>query len=221
MQRMVGYSSLLAAAILVATACAEDPGRDASTGAVKGVVLFSGGAAPKDAIVGDAVLSLIGAALRPHAGDGGGAKPAPAAAVLNQKNLTFVPHVLAVMAPATVEFKNGDAVMHNVHAECLANRPFNLAQLAGKRSKVTFTEPEIIQTQCEVHSQMRAWIVVLDNPYFTQPEKDGHFEIRGVPPGHYTLHAWHETYQDVKVEVDVKAGGTTEISPDFAQRRKA
>lgn len=150
----------------------------------------------------DAVVWLVGAA------------PAPASpnarAVFDQKDLAFTPHVLPVREGTTVEFRNSDAVLHNIHTRSRLNPFFNRAQLGGGKFDVAFPKPEVIAVNCDVHSQMNAWIVVLPSPYFAKPGRNGTFSIRNVPPGRYRLFAWHERYATVEIgSVDVSGERAT------------
>jgi len=65
---------------------------------------------------------------------------------------------------------------------------------------------------CDIHSQMTAFVVVLDNPFFVQPDEDGSFKIDRVPPGTYTLKVWHERLTAPEQKITVTAGGTAKAS---------
>lgn len=216
---MLACVVVLGAALAVARVAADDGGTPAQTGSVKGSVLFSGGEAPKGVVTGDAVIYLVGEGLK-AAPPAGADDPAAPVAVLSQKDITYVPHVVVVTVGAPLEVRNTDAILHNVHTQSVKNAEFNIAQTGGSKETLTFKKSEIFHVGCDIHSQMSAWILVLENPYFARPGTDRGFEIKGVPPGHYTLRAWHEAYKPVSIEVDVKVGGATEINLDFADKRK-
>jgi hypothetical protein len=113
---------------------------------------------------------------------------------IEQKGCRYVPHVLGIRVSQPLEVINDDATMHNVHGLSQANREFNFSQpVQGMKNTNTFTKPEVmIPFKCDVHSWMRAYIGVLDHPYFAVSASGGTFELRGVPPGTYTIEAWHE-----------------------------
>jgi plastocyanin len=121
--------------------------------------------------------------------------PVPAQAVsMDQKGCHYIPHVFGVQVGQPVEITNSDPTLHNVHAVAHANREFNAGQpLQGMKMTHTFTTKEImVPFKCDVHGWMNAWVGVLDHPYFSVTGKDGAFSLNGLPPGTYTVEAWHE-----------------------------
>jgi plastocyanin len=143
------------------------------------------------------------------AADGAGAQPQGELAI-RQKNQTFVPHVLPVVAGATVEFPNDDPVFHNVFSLSSA-RSFDLGRYPKGASKsVRFNKPGTVQVFCHIHSDMSAIVLVLDNPFFTVATA-GRYELEGVPPGEYRLIAWHERVRPIVQRVLVRAGETTAL----------
>jgi plastocyanin len=121
--------------------------------------------------------------------------PAPATpVVLSQKNCTYAPHVLGMMAGQPLELRNEDPTLHNIHAVPENNREFNMAQqIQGMRQQHTFSAAEVlIPFKCDVHNWMRAYVGVLDHPFFAVTGADGSFEIKGLPPGTYEIEAVHE-----------------------------
>lgn len=135
-------------------------------------------------------------------------------AVMNQKDLTFVPHVLPVLAGGTVDFLNSDDVLHNVFTPDKCAEKMNLGTWPkGETRSYTFEEIGCQSVLlCNVHPEMEAWVVVLQNPYFAKTEKDGAYEISGVPAGKYNLVAWHEKLKKSSVEVEVPDSGATEVN---------
>ena len=112
---------------------------------------------------------------------------------LEQKGCHYVPHVLGVRVGQPLQVVNGDSTMHNVHGTPSTNREFNFSQPVPMTSTVTFTTKEVmIPFKCNVHSWMHAYIGVLDHPYFAVTGAGGTFDLRTVPPGTYTIEAWHE-----------------------------
>ena len=125
---------------------------------------------------------------------------------------TFIPHVLPVMAGSTVEFPNQDPIFHNVFS-LSGTRTFDLGRYPkGDSRSVTFDQPGIVPVFCHLHSDMSAIILVLETPFFTVPDGDGQYRIDDIPPGSYTLVAWHVRSERVEKKVEVIAGEVLEIN---------
>jgi plastocyanin len=135
---------------------------------------------------------------------------------MDQRGCVFVPRVVIVPAGGTVEFLNSDRLLHNLHSVAKDNPPFNRTQPKGRAIPVAFPRPEIIRVNCDLHSWMRAWVVVADHPYYALSNEAGEFTLPSVPPSTYTLSIWHETLgittrevtvgpQDARVTVELKA----------------
>jgi len=139
----------------------------------------------------------------------GGKKAAPMAkAVMDQRGKQFIPHVLVVTVGTTVQFPNNDTVFHNVFAYFNAKK-FDLGMYPrGATRTQTFDRPGLVAVLCNVHSEMSAYIMVVDTPYFAVTDKQGRFRIKSVPPGSYTLRAWHESGAVLTQAVTVKAEDT-------------
>lgn len=136
--------------------------------------------------------------------------------VMDQKNMTFVPHVLPVVAGTTVDFLNSDQVLHNVFTPEKCANKFNLGtwprgEVRSFKFEKTGCAPVVL---CNVHPEMEAFVVVLQNPYFAVTDKSGLFVIRDVPEGKYTVKAWYRKFVDVSREVAVTKEG--EVSIDLA-----
>jgi plastocyanin len=114
--------------------------------------------------------------------------------VLDQQGCRYVPHVMGLMVGQPLKILNSDGLLHNVHALPEVNQPFNQAMPASVTESVkTFSKPEApFKIKCDVHPWMGAWVSVLDHPYFDVTGEDGGFEIANLPPGSYTIEAWHE-----------------------------
>jgi plastocyanin len=121
--------------------------------------------------------------------------PVPSTVViLDQKGCRYTPHVLGAQVGQRVEIINSDPTLHNVHALAATNQEFNMGQpLPGMKHTHTFSAREVmVPFKCDVHSWMRAYVGVLDHPYFSVTGPDGSFSLKGLPPGTYTIEAWHE-----------------------------
>jgi plastocyanin len=135
--------------------------------------------------------------LRPYAGavvwldpQTAAAAPAPARAVLSQRNLTFEPHVLAVRVGTTVDLPNNDRVFHNVFSFHDGKR-FDLGLYpVGTSKQLTFDRAGVSRIFCNIHPGMAAYVLAVDTPFFAVSDSDGRFSIPAVPPGAYTYHAW-------------------------------
>jgi plastocyanin len=140
----------------------------------------------------------------------------PTAVVLDQKGCRYVPHVLGVQVGQRVDIVNSDPTLHNIHALPMANREFNTGQpIQGMKSTRQFTAREVmVPFKCDVHPWMNAYMGVLDHPFFAVTGANGSFELKGLPPGTYTVEAWHETLgsQTQMVTIGAKETGTAEFS---------
>lgn len=129
-------------------------------------------------------------------------------AVLDQKGCMYVPRVLALMTNQPFEVKNTDPTTHNVHPVSRENHPWNRSLEAGEAPYVTtFAQQELaIPVVCNIHPWMRAYLFVFAHPYFDVTAKTGTFELKNLPPGTYTIEAWHERFgtQDVSVTIGPK-----------------
>jgi hypothetical protein len=126
-------------------------------------------------------------------------------AVLDQKDCMYVPRVLAMMVNQPFEVKNTDPTTHNVHPIPRDNHPWNRSIAAGEQPYVTtFTHPELaIPIVCNIHPWMRAYLFVFADPYFDVTNKSGTFELKNLPPGTYTIEAWHERFGTQEVSVTI------------------
>lgn len=125
-------------------------------------------------------------------------------AVVDQKELTFIPHVLPILKGTTVDFLNSDTVAHNIFSPSETADKFNLGTWQrGKRKSYTFNKLGVVELLCNLHPEMSAYILVLSNPYFTKTEKDGKFIIEDIPNGSYTLSVWHERIKTQSKEIMV------------------
>jgi plastocyanin len=143
-----------------------------------------------------------------------GAKGAAKAvkATVDQHGCKFVPHV-TVMTPGELELKNSDDILHNIHTYSTANPSINKAQPKFKKVMTEkFEKPEMIKLTCDVHSWMLGWVAVMPSPFFGVTDASGATKIDNVPPGKYTVEAWHETLGKQTKEVEVKAGQTAKVA---------
>lgn len=145
-------------------------------------------------------------------------KPPSEPVVMDQKNLTFIPHVMPILVGTKVNFLNSDDVLHNVFSPDDCAGKFNLGSWPkGQEKSYVFTKPCMVTLLCNVHPEMGAYILVLETPYFAVTDKDGNYSIKGVPPGQYTLKIWHEKLKGQEVSITVPDKG--DVNQNFSIRR--
>lgn len=143
--------------------------------------------------------------------------PPAQAAVIDQRGCWFQPRVLGIETGQTLEVINSDPVTHNIHPRAHLNREWNQSQSAGAAPLARrFVRPEVmIRVKCNIHSWMKAWIGVVDHPYFAVTGMDGTFAIRNVPPGSYTIAAWQEELGTEERQVTVTPSGNAALNFTF------
>jgi plastocyanin len=128
------------------------------------------------------------------------------AATIEQKDRRFVPDLVVIPVGATVSFPNLDPIFHNVFS-LSGSKSFDLGNYPmGETRHVTFTRPGIVALNCHLHANMSASIVVTPNRWATRAGSDGNFVIRDVPPGLYSIVAWHRVAGTFRQPVE--SGGT-------------
>ena len=139
---------------------------------------------------------------------------------LNQQNCHYTTRVLAFQVGQEVRITNSDPLTHNIHPMAVTNREWNKVQLKGSQPLLSsFDKAEFIPVKCNLHSWMRAYFAVMGTSYFAVTGEEGQFILPGLPPGKYTLTAWHETYGTRNQEITVAAG--QQVTVDFAYNAKA
>ena len=132
--------------------------------------------------------------------------------VLEQQGCQYHPHVIAMQVAQNVDVVNSDQTTHNIHPIPKDNREWNESQPPGAAPiEKSFTREEIaIPVKCNVHPWMKAYMAVVPNPYYQVTDKDGKFDLKNLPPGTYTLTAWHELYgtSDQTVTIGAKESKT-------------
>ena len=219
-------ASTASTAPAAAPAAAVDP---ATAATVTGTIKFEGDAPKPEAIKmnADPVCMREGKGTNTEfvvVGDGGSLQnvfvyvkdglgnlkfPVPATAlVLDQKGCQYRPHVFGVQVGQPIEILNSDNTLHNVHAIPEQNREFNKAhQMAGiKHTHVFSTREVMVPFKCDVHRWMNAYVGVLDHPYYAVTGANGTFELKGLPPGTYTIEAWHEKLGTKTAQISIAAG---------------
>ncbi len=143
--------------------------------------------------------------------------PPSGVVTIDQKGCRYHPHVFGMRVGQKLEILNSDPTLHNIHATPKSNTEFNTGQpIQGMKTEHTFNSAEImVPFKCDVHGWMNAYVGVLDHPYFTTTGADGKFSLKGLPPGTYTVEAWHEKLGATTQSVTIAAKETKDISFTF------
>jgi plastocyanin len=178
---------------------------------------YKGGGRTDEALVVNKDGTLANVFVYVKAGLEGKRFEAPSKPVtLDQNGCWFQPRVLGIRTGQTLSVTNSDPVTHNVHPMAQVNREWNQSQGGGDPPlNRRFTEPEVmVPVKCNIHRWMRAWIGVVDHPYFAVTGSDGSFEIPNLPPGEYTVAAWQESLgaQEQSVKVDPSGHASVEFT---------
>jgi carboxypeptidase family protein len=144
--------------------------------------------------------------------------PAPTAeVVLDQHGCMYEPAMLGMQVNQPLKIRNSDDTLHNIHPRPTVNAEFNIGQpRKGMETTKTFDKEEVmIPVGCDVHPWMRAYISVLDNPFYAVTKDDGTFEIKGLPAGEYEIEAFHGKLKSQDQKVTVKDGETAALNFTF------
>ena len=151
----------------------------------------------------------------------GSAQTSTTVPVFDQKNCVYTPHVLAMDVGQTFKVTSSDQTGHNIHPlpnPMTGNIGWNQSQPPGAAPiEKSWKATEVIPVQCNIHPWMHAYFVVVKGPYATTDE-NGNYTINNVPPGNYTVTAWHETYNTQMQKVTVAAGAAA--TADFTFKAK-
>jgi plastocyanin len=136
---------------------------------------------------------------------------------IDQKECRYHPHVFGMQVGQPLEILNSDPTLHNIHAVAKNNREFNNGQpIQNMKTTHTFTAPEVmVPFKCDVHGWMNAFVGVLDHPYFAVTDTTGGFTLKSLPPGTYTIEAWHEKLGTMTQTVTIGAKETKNIVFSF------
>ena len=148
--------------------------------------------------------------------------PPKKSALMNQDRCMFKPRVQGIQVGQDFLMKNSDPLIHNVRSFSMRNRPFNVAQppKTPDRKKVFKRKEKEIMIQCDFHPWMKAYLFVMDHPYFAVTDAKGQYQIKGLPPGKYTLTAWHEELGEQEAEITVDASGAAKAGFTFKAKKK-
>ena len=151
------------------------------------------------------------------------ATPVPSEPVtIDQRSCVYVPRVIGVRVGQTLQVRNDDEILHNVHSLSVKSNTFNVSEpKAGMVQQFKMKDEEVmLRIKCDIHSWMTTYVGVVPNPYFAVSTKGGTFEIANVPPGTYTIIAWHERYGPVTKMVTVRAGAVAAVDFTYTGKEK-
>ncbi len=146
-------------------------------------------------------------------------EPAKEAVHLDQRGCLFAPRVVGVRAGQTIAVKNSDPVSHNIHPMPKDNRDWNEQQSPQSPDlERHFARMEVmIPVKCNIHNWMRSYIGVVEHPYFAVTGPDGKFEIKDLPPGTYTIAAWHEKFGEITQQVTLEKSASRGVSFEYTE----
>jgi len=187
---------------------ASDPMCKAATGGRR--VLDEAVIVSSDGAVANVFVQLVGDFPR---------TPVPADTVsVDQRGCVYEPRVVGMRAGQTLQVRNSDNGLHNVHGTSTDRDSFNVSQpMSGMTNTFHPRDPGILRLKCDVHTWMVAFVGVVDHPYFAVTGTDGAFTLRDVPVGTYDVRAWHERFGTVVSKVRVDAGGETSLDISYKQ----
>ena len=143
----------------------------------------------------------------------------PEPVVLDQQKCRYTPRVLGVRVGQRLSIRNSDPLLHNVRADGKINRPFNMSTpLQGVSFDRTFATREVmVPVRCDVHNWMSAFVGAIDHPFFGVTDADGRVALNGLPPGTYTIEAWHEQLGTKTEQITVGPKESKDVSFTFSR----
>ncbi len=205
---MTGRTAMtIAASVALLAAAAPSSARAQAAGSITGTVKVAGQTSSADVVV-----YLEQSPSLP--------KAPPAPAVMDQRNLKFVPHVLAVPVGTTVSFKNSDTVAHNVFSP--DHEKYNLGTFGpGLAKEHVFAKcakfPCVYAQLCQIHPEMEGYVVVVPNSFVATTNDAGQYTIQGVPPGQYQVAVWAPKGKAQPKPVTVAAGQPATVNFDVSK----
>lgn len=138
---------------------------------------------------------------------------------IESKKCRFSPHVSAAVVGTTLEIRNLDPILHNLHVRRdtrFGPTVMNVIQPAGSRSvHKSFSATGFLDIRCDVHPFMSAFIHIFDHPYFATTDSSGRFALTQVPPGLYKLQVWHELFGSRERTINVSPGENVTFEVDI------
>jgi len=136
---------------------------------------------------------------------------------LDQKGCVFLPRILGAQTDQPLKMLNSDPLAHNVHGFPQNSSSWNFSLgVKGASRTMSVAKPEaMIEIKCDIHPWMRAYVGIFEHPYFMLSGADGRFTLKDVPPGEYTVEAWHERFGVQSQKVVLGAKETKELTLTF------
>ena len=132
-------------------------------------------------------------------------QPSEESFIIDQKQMKYIPEFTVVLQGTKIGIKNSDSVLHNVFG--VGDDEFDLGTWKGDEIRYhTFNKLGEVMILCDLHPSMEAFVVVLQNPYFTLTDEEGNYEIKDVPQGRYKLKTWHDQLRSTTKNVNVPPG---------------
>lgn len=140
--------------------------------------------------------------------------------VVDQDGCMYLPRVQGAVEGQKITVRNGDPTLHNVHAFQGTRTLWNQAQPPKARNiEKSVKDVDVVKLKCDVHPWMAGYVLIHKHPYFSVSDGEGKFEIKDVPPGAYTVEAWHEKYGTKQAQVTVEEGKAAEAKFTFSEKK--
>lgn len=141
---------------------------------------------------------------------------------LNQKGCAFDPFLQVMYDGEQIDILNSDPVSHNIHTYELIGQSkktvINVSQPVQNsviKKQIALKRGTAMKLECDQHDFMHGYVFVAKNPYFAVVDQDGKFTIDNIPPGTYTVKAWHGTLGEQKASVTVAGGQSASVDFTF------
>jgi hypothetical protein len=140
----------------------------------------------------------------------------PQAVTFDQKGCQYIPHVLVMHTDQELKIVNNDQTSHNIHPLAKVNQEWNKSQPPGTPPiSAKYDKPEFISVKCNIHPWMHGEFAVLKTNHYDLTKGSGGFALPNLPPGKYTITAWHEDYGTQTADVTITGNETKDVNFTF------